>query len=388
MIRKVLLLTIDAGPLPTITPIVPVTTTPTVDGHTSLPLPAPTGLTILESFDSVIVSWTAPAWPVAFLVETAPAAVGPWTPFAATSSVRYIVPLSATAWVRVRSSLNGLLSAPSVAIACNPRSSSALSADAAAALAAATAAAADAAAASAAIASVTSDDVLSRAEKTGEVIRWASAQGELTDIRTKADTFGISRAAYDAAYNTLNSYIAGLTPAFGDMTQDTPISGATYRTNWLGYLDQRTLLLNAIAEKAKVLADTAQAAANAAASAAATAQTTADNAQATATSAVMSASAAAAAAAAAKTSADAANAQLAAISSDAILSAAEKPPVILQYQTILNEKAGIEDSADAYGVTTEKTAYQTAISNLTAYLSTLTTPTHWNDTSGDTSLGI
>lgn len=74
------------------------------------------------------------------------------------------------------------------------------------------------------------------------------------------------------------------------------------------------------------------------------------------------------------------------IQSDNILTPEEKPQVILDYQTILNERAGIEAQATAYGITTEKTTYSNAINALTAYLATLTTPTLWNDVSGYTNL--
>lgn len=74
------------------------------------------------------------------------------------------------------------------------------------------------------------------------------------------------------------------------------------------------------------------------------------------------------------------------IQNDNILTPDEKPGVILDYQAILDERAGIEAQAVVYGITTEKTAYTDAVNALTTYLATLTTPTMWNDVSGYTNL--
>ena len=74
------------------------------------------------------------------------------------------------------------------------------------------------------------------------------------------------------------------------------------------------------------------------------------------------------------------------IQNDNILTPDEKPMVIQDYQEILNEQAGITAQAVVYGITTEKDAYTAAISALTAYLGSLTTPTMWNDVSGYTNL--
>jgi predicted phage tail protein len=90
--------------------------------------------------------------------------------------------------------------------------------------------------------------------------------------------------------------------------------------------------------------------------------------------------------AAAKASADAANAELAIIASDNVLSQGEKPRVIMDRDVILAEQAGIDARATATGITTEKTAYDTAITALTTYLATLTTPTLWSSLTGNTTI--
>jgi len=88
----------------------------------------------------------------------------------------------------------------------------------------------------------------------------------------------------------------------------------------------------------------------------------------------------------AQTGADTANAQLADIASDNILSPAEKPTVMRDYSVITTEQAGIDAQATQYGVTTEKSDYDNAISTLTAYLNTLNSPVPWNNKSGNTDI--
>jgi hypothetical protein len=74
----------------------------------------------------------------------------------------------------------------------------------------------------------------------------------------------------------------------------------------------------------------------------------------------------------------AANNALANIASDNILSPGEKPAVVLDYTNITNEQSGIDAQAGAFTCTTvdaAKGSYDTAVSNLTTYLGTLT---GWN----------
>lgn len=91
------------------------------------------------------------------------------------------------------------------------------------------------------------------------------------------------------------------------------------------------------------------------------------------------AAAAAATAAAAQTSASAANTAITNIGSDNILSPGEKPVVVQDYAVITGEQAGIDAQATAFAVTTELTAYDAAITALTAYLGTLS---GWNTLPG------
>lgn len=76
------------------------------------------------------------------------------------------------------------------------------------------------------------------------------------------------------------------------------------------------------------------------------------------------------------------------VNADHILSQVEKPQAILDLQALRDEKAGLEAQAVAYGITTELTAYLSALAALEAYLATLTTPVMWNDTSDITRLAL
>jgi hypothetical protein len=104
---------------------------------------------------------------------------------------------------------------------------------------------------------------------------------------------------------------------------------------------------------------------------------------------VAAASAAYARAAAAQTAADdaavdaaAAMARVEAIDSDSILSRGEKPQALLDWQAISDSYGGILDKADAFGITTERAAFVTAVNVLGAYLTALAPS--WSDATADT----
>jgi len=92
------------------------------------------------------------------------------------------------------------------------------------------------------------------------------------------------------------------------------------------------------------------------------------------------------AAAQAQFDANTANAAIDDIADDDILSPNEKPAIIKEYDTILDEQTGIESTATSYNITTEKTAYTNSITVLTNYLAGLTLPVLWNDVSGNTDI--
>lgn len=96
--------------------------------------------------------------------------------------------------------------------------------------------------------------------------------------------------------------------------------------------------------------------------------------------------AAAAAAAGASASAATANAKLAEIASDTLLTPGEKPDVVREHGVLTAEQAGINAQAVSYAIVTEKNAYEAAVAALTAYLATLTSPTLWSNTAGNTTI--
>jgi hypothetical protein len=60
------------------------------------------------------------------------------------------------------------------------------------------------------------------------------------------------------------------------------------------------------------------------------------------------------------------------IASNNIITPGEKPAALLEYNTLANEVEGIAELASTYHITTENTAYGTAVSDLTTYISGLT----------------
>jgi hypothetical protein len=78
-------------------------------------------------------------------------------------------------------------------------------------------------------------------------------------IPAQAIAFGVSTTAFDSAYSTLSTYLLTTLNVFGNMTTSTTIVRSTWATNWKTYYSERTKLLKAIADKAKQVADAAQA---------------------------------------------------------------------------------------------------------------------------------
>lgn len=74
------------------------------------------------------------------------------------------------------------------------------------------------------------------------------------------------------------------------------------------------------------------------------------------------------------------------ISSDSLLTPGEKPTVIKDRDAITAEQAGIDAKATSYGITTEKTTYDSAVTALTTYLATLTAAVLWSSLTGNTTI--
>jgi hypothetical protein len=109
------------------------------------------------------------------------------------------------------------------------------------------------------LADIANDNKFVPSEKQEVKREWDSIISEYTKNISQASTFGISSTAYVNAYNSLNGYI---TPLLSNLNVTSDIVGTTFRNTFKVYYDARLDLLNAIAKKAKDLADAAQNTAN------------------------------------------------------------------------------------------------------------------------------
>lgn len=104
---------------------------------------------------------------------------------------------------------------------------------------------------------IASDGILSRGEKQQTLIDWAELSNAQAGLVNQANAYGIvtERDAYTAAISALSAYLSGLSPQWGDTSQDTTIIPATWRAKWAGAYDARTVLLTKIAAVAGMRAD-------------------------------------------------------------------------------------------------------------------------------------
>lgn len=216
-------------------------------------------------------------------------------------------------------------------------------------------AAAQAAAANAALADIASDNKLTPVEKKTVIANKNAIIGEQSGIDAQATAYSVTteKTAYDNAITALTSYLATLTTPtlWSDLSGTTNVVGSTFRQKFLDVYNARQVLLNKIYANAKVIGDNAQAAANAAQTDATTSLTA-----------------------------------LTDIATDGKLTPGEKKEVIRDYTELTNGQAAIDAQATTYNVTTEKTNYDAAITALTSYLATLTSPYAWNSMAGNTTV--
>ena len=162
--------------------------------------------------------------------------------------------------------------------------------------------------ANALMADMASDAAITPAEKLKLKIEWLNTLSELPKNDAQAIAFGVLSASYDAAFLAVCTYLnGGAAYVFGTlgaiilplwisdayMSVTTTVVALDFSTIFKTLYDERTNLINAIALKAKTLADTAQLKADAA-------KVSADAAQVIASTAVSNAATAQAAASAAK----------------------------------------------------------------------------------------
>lgn len=108
---------------------------------------------------------------------------------------------------------------------------------------------------------IANDNKLVASEKQETKKEWDAIVSEYSKNITQAISFSVATTSYTTAYNALSSYI---TPLLTTLTTTSDIVGTTFRSTFKAYFDARTDLLNAIATKAKQLADAAQSSANSA----------------------------------------------------------------------------------------------------------------------------
>lgn len=211
-----------------------------------------------------------------------------------------------------------------------------------------------AATANALLSDIANDNKLTAQEKQETKKEWDIIVSEKPKNNASADKYGVSRTAYDTAYNTLSAYI---TPLLSSLSTTSNISGATFRSKFKDYYDARTDLLNAISAKAKSLADAAQ--------------QTADAAQEKANQAIKDAANAKAAADNAQSDADAATQRLNSWASDGSISPTEKQSLKEEISRIDADKTQIANGYAKYNLGTP-TNYNNAHTAYRAVLVTLT----------------
>lgn len=212
-----------------------------------------------------------------------------------------------------------------------------------------------AAAANALLSDIANDNKLTAQEKQETKKEWDIIVSEKPKNDASADKYGVSRTAYDTAYNTLSAYI---TPLLSSLSTTSNISGATFRSKFKDYYDARADLLNAISAKAKSLADAAQ--------------QTADAAQEKANQAIKDAANAKAAADNAQSDADEAKSRLDSWASDGSISPTEKQSLKEEIARIDADKTQIANGYSKYNLgapanyNNAHTAYRAVLVTLTA----------------------
>lgn len=214
-----------------------------------------------------------------------------------------------------------------------------------------------AATANALLSDIANDNKLTAQEKQETKKEWDIIVSEKPKNNASADKYGVSRTAYDTAYNTLSAYI---TPLLSSLSTTSNISGAAFRSKFKDYYDARTDLLNAISAKAKSLADAAQ--------------QTADAAQEKANQAIKDAANAKAAADNAQSDADEAKSRLDSWASDGSISPTEKQSLKEEIARIDADKTQIANGYSKYNLGTP-TNYNNAHTAYRAVLVTLTAST-------------
>lgn len=199
------------------------------------------------------------------------------------------------------------------------------------------------------ISDLSNDNLVTPNEKLDLKKEWEIIVAEKPKNDAQADKFGVSKVAYGTAYTALDTY---LKPILASTTTNSAIVGQTMRDTFKAYYTARTDLLNAVATKAKDLADTAQ-------SGVEQVKAKAEKAQADATKAQQDASKA-------QQDATKANQAITDLSNDNLVTPNEKLDLKKEWEIIVAEKPKNDAQADKFGVS--KTIYGTAYNALNTYL--------------------
>lgn len=213
---------------------------------------------------------------------------------------------------------------------------------------------ADANKANQSIADLSNDNLLTPNEKLDLKKEWEIIVAEKPKNDAQADKFGVSKVAYGTAYTALDTY---LKPILASTTTNSAIVGQTMRDTFKAYYTARTDLLNAVATKAKDLADTAQ-------SGVEQVKAKAEKAQADATKAQQDASKA-------QQDATKANQAITDLSNDNLVTPNEKLDLKKEWEIIVAEKPINDTQADKFGVS--KTDYGTKYTALSNYITPILT---------------
>ena len=213
---------------------------------------------------------------------------------------------------------------------------------------------ADANKANQSIADLSNDNLVTPNEKLDLKKEWEIIVAEKPKNDAQADKFGVSKVAYGTAYTALDTY---LKPILASTTTNSAIVGQTMRDTFKAYYTARTDLLNAVATKAKDLADTAQ-------SGVEQVKAKAEKAQADATKAQQDASKA-------QQDATKANQAITDLSNDNLVTPNEKLDLKKEWEIIVAEKPINDTQADKFGVS--KTDYGTKYTALSNYITPILT---------------
>lgn len=98
------------------------------------------------------------------------------------------------------------------------------------------------------------DSKITPAEKLKLKQEWDAVMAEKADIQSMADELGVSRTAYDAAYNALYTYIVTTTNVFGNMSTTTTVVRTAWNSKWNTYFDEKVKILTKLSESGHIYA--------------------------------------------------------------------------------------------------------------------------------------